>query len=165
MAVTQEMSQVFDDFSLKQWSRYSDEEKMRRTKSQTIYSAESKFANGNGAYKHEVTMERFQTEVAAPAATISTLPDEAKQPVRVWNIGPDGTEYYAARSEQELRDMYLLMVGEKQASEDFADDSFRELTASELNAVFTNAETDEPLTLRQIAERSALPTQICSGYL
>lgn len=57
--------------------------------------------------------------------------------VRVWQIGTDGTEYYAARSEEEMKAFYFVM-----------DEDGKEVKT----------------TWRKLAESSTLPCQISSGY-
>lgn len=85
--------------------------------------------------------------------------------IGVWQIGGDGTEYYAANSEQELRDFYIGLVGKEQAEEDFTDE-FRKLTDSEMDAEFDfNDDGDvRRTTFRKLANDAVLPTQISSGY-
>jgi hypothetical protein len=88
--------------------------------------------------------------------------------IRVWQIGPDGTEYYAAHSEEELRAWYVKAVGEKQAAEDFAE--FWEVPASKMDEEFEFNDGGEirKTTWRKLADEIAVsncPTQISSGYL
>jgi hypothetical protein len=46
---------------------------------------------------------------------------EAKA-VRVWQIGPDGTEYYAARSEEEMKAYYRLNSDPETCESDLAEE-------------------------------------------
>jgi hypothetical protein len=57
---------------------------------------------------------------------------ERELKARVWCIGASRTEYYAARSEEELREFYAEMAGRKRAEEDFAA-YFEEVPESQLN--------------------------------
>jgi hypothetical protein len=54
---------------------------------------------------------------------------------RVWCIGASRTEYYAAHSEEELRDFYAEMAGKKHAEEDFAA-YFKEVPETQLDTEF-----------------------------
>jgi hypothetical protein len=58
-----------------------------------------------------------------------------KPRVRVWCIGAEKTEYYAAYSEENIRQFYIEMVGSKQAENDFAA-CFEEVPEQELNQSF-----------------------------
>lgn len=87
--------------------------------------------------------------------------------VRVWQIGPDGTEYYAATSELEMWEYYVDLVGYTQAREDFDDESTYELEPEEIDSVFTFNDDGELIATswRQLAEDSVLPAQIGTGYM
>lgn len=86
--------------------------------------------------------------------------------VRVWCIGPDGTELYAAHSEEELKAYYTKLVGKEQAEADIAE-SFSELSQSDLDTEIDWVDScgnKIRTTYRKEAEASLLPTQIATGY-
>jgi len=94
--------------------------------------------------------------------------DFDKEDIRVWCIGPDGTEYYAAHSEAEMRQFYIEMVGKEQAEEDFAAD-FTEVPSSKLDEEFDELDESGKVIGRttwrkRIAVETRIPTQIASGY-
>lgn len=88
------------------------------------------------------------------------------RPVRVWCIGPDQTEYFAAHDEVELRQMYVDMVGEEQTNEDFSA-HYEEVPQSAMDALLDW--TDEEgrrikITWRQIINEAYVPCQVSTGY-
>lgn len=84
--------------------------------------------------------------------------------VRVWQIGPDGTEYYAAHSEEEMKAFYRGICGMEEHCEDDLRNHFDEV--SDIDAEFDFNEDGQTVrtTWRNLAEQSKLPTQISSGY-
>ena len=87
--------------------------------------------------------------------------------IRVWQIGPDGTEYYAARSEQEMRDWYraLFGPGEQIDCEEDLRDHFEEITDIDAEMDFNDDGEKKRTTWRKLAEEYAeLPCQLSTGY-
>jgi hypothetical protein len=86
------------------------------------------------------------------------------KPVRVWQIGPDGTEYYAAHSEEEMKQWYRENVGDESAEGDLRD-YFEEVTDLDAEFDFNDDGEKTRTTWRKLAEDQAhLPTQISTGY-
>ena len=84
--------------------------------------------------------------------------------IRVWQIGPDGTEYYAAHSEQEMREYYLNIVGREMGEEDLRD-YFEEVTGLDIEFDFNDDGEKKRTTWRKLAEKcDELPCQISTGY-
>ena len=85
--------------------------------------------------------------------------------IRVWCIGGDGTEYYAAHSLEELGQFYLGLVGWQQLLEDVSS-GFRELSNTELDAKFDFDEDGvvRRTSFRKLAKEAKLPNQISTGY-
>ena len=91
---------------------------------------------------------------------------EDKQSVRVWCIGPDKTEFYAAHSEGQMREFYIEMVGRKHAEADLAA-YFQEVPESELDIEFSLGEEGNAAktTWRKLIElHEALPAQIKTAF-
>ena len=85
------------------------------------------------------------------------------KPVRVWQIGPDGTEYYAAHSEEEMI-AYYKSLGTDTEEEDLRD-YFEEVTDLDTEFDFNDDGEKKRTTWRKLAEEQAtLPTQISTGY-
>ena len=89
--------------------------------------------------------------------------------VRVWCIGSDGTEYFAAHSEEEMRQYYidLMGTGGRDQAEDDLLNYFDEVPEEELDVEFNfnNDGTLERTTWRKlVAEEIDVPTQISTGY-
>jgi hypothetical protein len=85
--------------------------------------------------------------------------------VRVWCIGAEKTEYYAAYSEDEMREFYSEMVGSKHAEADFAA-CFEEVPASELDVEFELVEQGKHVKtswLKLIALHESFPALIKTG--
>jgi hypothetical protein len=85
--------------------------------------------------------------------------------MRVWCIGPDGTEYYCARSEEEMRAYYISLIGEAEAHEDL-EEYFEEVPDSKMDEEFEYDLDGEKIrtTWRKLLEGVKEPTQISSGY-
>ena len=86
--------------------------------------------------------------------------------IRVWCIGGDGTEYYAAHSLEELGQFYLDLVGWQQLLEDVSS-GFRELSKAQLDAKFDFSEEDGTVrrtSFRKLAKDAKLPNQLSTGY-
>jgi hypothetical protein len=82
--------------------------------------------------------------------------------IRVFCIGPDGTEMYAGSSRQDVEDYYAAQL----AAEVF-DDEIRELSDVEIDAEHSDTEgpAGSTFTFRKLAqEATEWPTQISSGY-
>jgi hypothetical protein len=91
---------------------------------------------------------------------------EDTRPVRVWCIGPDETEYYAAHDEAELRQMYVEMVGEEQTVEDFAA-HYQEVPQSAMDVEFDWTDEDGvrgKTTWRKQINEAYVPCQVSTGY-
>lgn len=91
---------------------------------------------------------------------------EDKQKVRVWCIGPDKTEFYAAHSEEQMREFYLEMVGRKHAEADFAA-YFQEVPESELDTEFDLGGEGNPvkMTWRKLIQlHETIPAQIKTAF-
>ena len=84
--------------------------------------------------------------------------------IKVFCIGPDETEYYAANSKEELRQYYIQLVGAQQAEEDFA--NFREIPKSELDVEFefNDDGVKRRTTWRKEIAGAKVPCQISTGY-
>jgi len=88
----------------------------------------------------------------------------ASEQVKVFQIGPDGTEYYAAHSEQEMRDWYAKTVGGPEAAEDLQS-YFEEVTDIDVEFNFSDEGKERRMTWRQLVlECDELPCQISTGY-
>jgi hypothetical protein len=90
--------------------------------------------------------------------------------MKVFCIGPDGTEYYAANSAEEMRTAYIELVGAEQAEQDFKG-GFKEIAEEEMDSEFFHGEEDEDggytqelTTWRKLAEDALPGTQISTGY-
>lgn len=88
----------------------------------------------------------------------------AEEPFRVWQIGPDGTEYYAAHSEEEMKAFYREMCGTEEHCEEDLRDYFEEVTDLDAEFEYNDEGRVERTTWRKLAQRSKLPTQLSSGY-
>lgn len=91
---------------------------------------------------------------------------EIKSKVRVWCIGSDRTEFFAAHSEEEMRQYYTRMVGKSQAEEDFAE-YFTEVPEAVLDVEIELDDDGKKLmtTWRKQADSATIiPTQISTGY-
>lgn len=102
------------------------------------------------------------------AVRVSKLTVETpKPPVRVWQIGPDGTEFFAAYDEAEIKRFYRQMFGskeKKQANQDLAH-HFQEVTDLDQKFEFNDDGEKKMTTWRQLAESAGkLPCQISTGY-
>lgn len=89
-----------------------------------------------------------------------------KKAVRVWQIGPDGTEYFAAHSEAEMRAYYRLNSDPDTCEEDLRT-CFEEVSGLDLDREFYFDDDGEKTktTWRKLAEEcSHLPCQIGTGY-
>lgn len=89
----------------------------------------------------------------------------SEEETKIWCIGADRTEYYAAHSEEEMRQFYIGLVGKQQAEEDF-EGCFEELAESELDAEFEMEEDGEKrkTTWRKELIGAHIPCQISTGY-
>jgi predicted house-cleaning noncanonical NTP pyrophosphatase (MazG superfamily) len=85
------------------------------------------------------------------------------EPIKVFQIGPDGTEYYAARSEEEMREYYKTLTDT--AEEDLRD-YFEEVTGIDVEFDFNDDGEIKRMTWRKLAEEHSdfLPCQISTGY-
>lgn len=86
--------------------------------------------------------------------------------VRVWQIGSDGTEFYAAHSEEEMKDFYRELVGTEDYCETDLRDHFEEVPAAAMDAEVEFNDDGKIIrtTWRKLAASASLPTQISSGY-
>lgn len=89
--------------------------------------------------------------------------NEQKQPVHVWQIGPDGTEYYAARSEQEMKAWYRQTVG-VDAESDLAE-HFEEIKNLDVKFPYNSDGEVRNVTWRELIAESVLPCQLATGYV
>jgi hypothetical protein len=86
--------------------------------------------------------------------------------VRVWCIGSEKTEYYAAHSEEEMRQFYIEMVGKKHAEEDMAA-WFQEVPESELDTEFDLGEEGNHVKTtwqKLIQLHETIPAQIKTAF-
>jgi hypothetical protein len=83
--------------------------------------------------------------------------------IRVWQIGPDGTEYFAARSEEEMRAYYTL---QSDTAEEDLRDHFEEVENMDAEFDFDDDGEKKRMTWRKLAEEhlGCLPCQISTGY-
>jgi hypothetical protein len=89
----------------------------------------------------------------------------SEKSVRVWQIGPDGTEYYAAHSEEEMKAYYRSICGTEEHCEEDLRDYFEEVTDLDAEFNFNDDGLKTRTTWRKLAEdQSDLPTQISTGY-
>lgn len=84
--------------------------------------------------------------------------------IRVWQIGPDRTEYYAAHSEEEMRAYYRLNSDPATCESDLADE-MQEVINLDEEFVFDDDGEKVKTTWRKLAEScGTLPCQISTGY-
>jgi hypothetical protein len=84
--------------------------------------------------------------------------------IRVFQIGPDGTEYFAAHSEEEMRAYYRLNSDPDTCESDLADE-FQEVTNLDEEFDFDDDGEKVRTTWRKLAESaSKYPCQISTGY-
>lgn len=85
------------------------------------------------------------------------------QTIRVFVIGSDGTEVYAAHSVEEMAEWYRKLMG-KDAEEDLGD-YFQELTDIDSEFDFDDDGTKVKTSWRKLAaERHDLPCQLSTAY-
>ena len=84
--------------------------------------------------------------------------------IRIWQIGPDGTEYYAAHSEEEMKTYYREICGTEKHCEDDLRDHFEEVTEIDREIEYSDEGIVKRTTWRKVAENLTLPTQISTGY-
>ena len=88
----------------------------------------------------------------------------AEQVIRVWQIGPDGTEFYAARSEEEMLAYYRLNSDPATCESDLRD-HFEEVTNLDEEMQFDDDGEKKLTTWRKLAESATeFPCQISTGY-
>ncbi len=80
--------------------------------------------------------------------------------IRVWQIGPDGTEYYAAHSEEEMREWYKATADNWE--EDLRDHFEEQDPDAEFD--FNDDGVVTRTTWRKLAEEQQLPSQLSTGY-
>jgi hypothetical protein len=85
--------------------------------------------------------------------------------VRVWQIGPDGTEYYAAHSEEEIKAYYREICGSEEHCEEDLRDHFEEVDGLDVEFDYNDDGKMIRTTWRKLAEDSVLPAQLSSGYV
>lgn len=85
--------------------------------------------------------------------------------IRVWQIGPDGTEYFAARTEEEMRAYYRLNSDPDTCEEDLRD-NFEEVLDLDAEFDFDDDGEKKKTTWRKLAEENSdqIPCQISTGY-
>ena len=82
--------------------------------------------------------------------------------VKVFQIGPDGTEYYAARSEEEMREWYKTI---SDTAEEDLRDYFEEVTDIDTKFQFNDDGEVRSVSWRDLAmECAELPCQLSSSY-
>jgi len=85
--------------------------------------------------------------------------------IRVWQIGPDGTEYFAAHSEDEMKDYYRRTMGIGPETERDLTRHFEEVENLDEEFAFNDDGHLTNTTWRTLAESaSSLPCQISTGY-
>ena len=89
--------------------------------------------------------------------------------IRVWQIGPDGTEYYAAFSEQEMRSFYRSLLGSRPEDQREAEHDLKHHfdEVENLDEEFEFNDDGQKLitTWRKLAATAtSLPCQISTGY-
>jgi hypothetical protein len=86
------------------------------------------------------------------------------QTIRVWQIGPDGTEYFAAHSEEEMRAYYRLNSDPETCEGDLKDD-FQEVSDLDEEFEFDDDGENKITTWRKLADSATeLPCQVSTGY-
>ena len=84
--------------------------------------------------------------------------------IHIYRIGSDGTEYYAAHSEEEMRQYYREICGTEDYCEEDLKERFEEVT--DIDTEFDYSEDGKKIktTWRKLAEASQMPCQISTGY-
>jgi hypothetical protein len=104
-------------------------------------------------------------ELETDTGNTQTVEDD--RPIRVWQIGPDGTEYYAAHSEEEMKRYYRNVLGprDRETAEDDLIHHFEEVENLDEEFEFDDDGEKATTTWRKLAESgAALPCQISTGY-
>lgn len=83
--------------------------------------------------------------------------------LHVYHIGEYG-EVFAARSEQEAKDYYTEMVGDKEEAEEAFNFEFTEITDIDTPIVMNMDGEKERLSWRQLAEMTGVPSQLSTTY-
>jgi len=87
-----------------------------------------------------------------------------KKGLRVWVIGSDGTEVYAAHSEEEMKQYYREMCGTEEYCEEDLRDNFTEITNLDAEFEFNDDGNTITTTWKKLAEESHLPCQLSTAY-
>lgn len=91
----------------------------------------------------------------------------AEQQIHVYLIGSDGTEYYAASSEQQMRDWYAKTVGDDSVEEDLRE-HFEEVTEIDAKFPFNDDGEMRETSWRELAQEMRQaghwPCQLSTGY-
>lgn len=91
------------------------------------------------------------------------LVDDA-EPRRVWQIGPDGTEYFVAHSEEEMKAYYRLNSDAETCESDLRDE-FQEVTDLDETFAMNDDGKETQTTWRKLADSATqVPSQISTGY-
>jgi hypothetical protein len=92
------------------------------------------------------------------------MTNEAVKTIRVWQIGPDGTEYYAAHSQEEMKAYYRQNYALDTCEGDLRD-YFEEVQNIDAEFDFNDDGEKRRTSWRKLAEECAsLPCQISTGY-
>jgi hypothetical protein len=96
-----------------------------------------------------------------------TTNETKQETIRVWQIGPDGTEYFAANSEDEMKQYYRQMLGAREKAQADHDliHHFEEVGDLDEEFEFDDDGEKRMTTWRRLAQSaSELPCQISTGY-
>lgn len=107
----------------------------------------------------------IKTTSTCESTSATKIETDARVPeIKVFQIGPDGTEYYAAHSEEEMREYYKGLVDEETATEDLRD-YFDPVKNIDEEFDFNDDGENKKTTWRKLAEECVeLPCQLRTGY-
>lgn len=86
--------------------------------------------------------------------------------VRVWCIGSDRTEFYAAYSEEEVRLFLAFLVGQKEAEKQIAE-YFEKVPESKMDEEFDFTHDGVPVRTtwrKEVTQYQAIPAQVATSY-
>lgn len=116
-----------------------------------------------------VEMDVNFDEPSCAAVTVADVQFERIQNVRVWQIGTDGTEYYAASSVKEMKRWYMQLAGTNKDDHARHERDLREHfeEVEDIDAEFDFNDDGEKriTTWRKLAQEcKELPCQLSTGY-
>lgn len=85
--------------------------------------------------------------------------------IHVYIIGPDGTEVYAAHSEEEMKNYYRKLCGGENFCEHDLKHHFSEIKDIDSEFVTVNEDGQQFITTwRKLAKLANIPNQLSTGY-